>query len=248
MSHSVASVKQETAGPQQAAGSSTAADCFVRLNSDLLHDLASPVNQIKTLTEMFLKKYRGALDEDAEVMLQHLLKSAGRLDNLVSGLRTYLRTVGTRQTQGRSEASSLLADGLASIRGAIEQHAAVVIHEPLPVIECDPRQISCVFANLVDNAIKFRSEQKPEVHIAALREGNFWKFSIRDNGIGIDRRNWDRIFSVFKRINNGTYTGSGVGLAISKQIVEEHGGRIWVESQIGSGATFYFTLPAGEIA
>ena len=244
MSNSVASVKQPAAATQQAAGSSTASDCFVRLNSDLLHDLASPVNQIKTLTEMVLKKYRGALDEDAEVMFQHLLKSAGRLDNLLSGLRTYLRAVGTRQTHGRYEANALLADALASIRGAIEQHSATVTHEPLPVIDCDPRQISCVFASLVENAIKFRSEKKPEVRIAAARDADFWKFSIRDNGIGIDPRNWERIFSVFKRINNGTYPGSGMGLAITKQIIEEHGGQIWVESQIGGGATFYFTLPA----
>jgi light-regulated signal transduction histidine kinase (bacteriophytochrome) len=225
-----------------------AEDCCVHLNSDSLHDLVSPVNQMRCMAELILKKYRGTLDDDAEVMFKHFQNSVQRLDDLLAGLRTYMRVVGTRGTYRRSDGNAVLASALVSIRHAIEQNVAVVSHEQLPELYCDPRQIGCAFASLIENAIKFRSEQRPEVHVSAIREGNFWAFCVRDNGIGIDPRHSERIFSVFKRVNNGAYAGSGVGLAITKQIIEQHGGRIWVESRLGSGAAFYFTLPEGECA
>jgi len=223
-------------------------DCSVHLNSDSLHDLASPMNQMRTMADLFLKKYQGKLDDDAEVLLRFLQNSAERLENLLAGLRTYMRVVGTPGTYCRAEGNALLAGALASIHAAVDQAAAVVTHEPLPEVYCDPSQITCVFANLIDNAIKFRSERKPDIYVSVTAEENFWLFSVRDNGIGIDPRHSERIFSIFKRIHNTTYPGAGVGLAITRHVVEQHGGRIWVESKLGSGATFHFTLPGGKHA
>jgi light-regulated signal transduction histidine kinase (bacteriophytochrome) len=223
--------------------SSTTEDCPMRFNSDSLHDLASPINQIRTMTELILNKYRGALDDDAEVMFRFLQDSAERLENLLAGLKTYMRAVGTRGTYQRSDAGALVSGALASICRQIDQETAVVTHEQLPELYCDPSQISCAFLNLIENALKFRSQHTPEIHISVTQEENFWIFSVRDNGIGIDPRHSQRIFSMFKRIHNSAYPGAGIGLAITKQIIEQHGGRIWVESELGSGATFYFTLP-----
>jgi light-regulated signal transduction histidine kinase (bacteriophytochrome) len=221
-------------------------ECCVRLNSDSLHDLASPMNQMRTLAELILKRYQGQLDDDGEAMFRFLADSAERLGNLVAGLKTYMRVVGTREPYRRCDGSLLVAGALASIRQPIEQNAAVVTHGQIPELYCDPSQISCAIANLIENAIKFRSEQPPEICISVTRKEGFWVFSVSDNGIGIDPRYSERIFSVFKRINNGAFPGAGVGLAITKQIIEQHGGQIWVESILGSGSTFYFTLPGGE--
>jgi light-regulated signal transduction histidine kinase (bacteriophytochrome) len=224
-------------------GSRSAEDCSVPLDYDSLHDLASPMNQVRALAEMILKRYQGTLDDDAEVLFKLLQKSAERLEDLVAGLRTYMRVVGARDTYRRMDGTDLLAGALASIRPVIEQNSAAVTYDQLPELYCDPAQIAYAFRSLIENAIKFRSEQRPEVYVSVTPEEGFWVFSIRDNGIGIDPRHSERIFSVFKRVSNGGYSGAGVGLAITKQLIEQHGGRIWVESTLGNGATFYFTLP-----
>jgi light-regulated signal transduction histidine kinase (bacteriophytochrome) len=218
-------------------------DCSVRLNSDSLHELVGPVNQMRAMAELILKKYRGTLDDDAEVMFGFVQNSAERLEHLLAGLRTYMRVVGTGEAYRRCDGNALLVSALASTQQAIDQSAAEVTYEQLPELFCDPSQISCALASLIENAIKFRSERRPEIHVSVALEENFWVFSVRDNGIGIDPRHNQRIFSIFKRINNAAYPGAGVGLAITKQIIEQHGGEIWVESELGSGAIFYFTLP-----
>ncbi|HUI77414.1 MAG TPA: ATP-binding protein [Bryobacteraceae bacterium] len=228
------------------AGPAAVTGCSMRLTSDSLHDLAGPVNQIRTLTDMLIKRNKGKLDDDAEVMFRFLQNSVERLDTLLAGLKTYMQAVGTREAYRLSDGNDCLADALASIRSSIEQQSARVTHEPLPPLYGDRRQITRVFANLVENGIKFRSERQPDVHISVTREEDFWVFAVRDNGMGLDPRHSERIFSMFKRINNQAGPGAGIGLAIAKQIVEEHGGRIWVESQLGSGAVFYFTLPTDE--
>jgi len=204
------------------------------------------MNQMRALAELILKRYHGTLDDDAEAMFRFLGDSAEHLQNLVAGLKTYMRVVGTREPYRRCDGNLLLAGALASIRPPIEQNTAVVTHGPIPELYCDPSQMACAIANLVENAIKFRSERPPEICISVTRKEDFWVFSVRDNGIGIDPRYSERIFSLFKRINNGAFPGAGVGLAITRQIVEQHGGQIWVESKLGSGSTFYFTLPGGE--
>lgn len=217
-------------------------DCYVRLNADSLHDLMSPANQISMIAELMLKKYRGTLDQEAETLFGFLQSSASRLQDLIAGLRRYVRVAGSPSPGRLCDANKLLAGAEASIQPEIDQNGAVVTHDPLPEVYCDPNQIGYAFASLMENSIKFRRESRPEIHVSATAAGNAWVFSVRDNGIGIDPRHGDRIFGLFKRIHNDAHPGAGVGLAITRQIVEQHGGRIWVESQLGAGATFYFSL------
>jgi light-regulated signal transduction histidine kinase (bacteriophytochrome) len=238
--------------PQAPAGASPAAfalfppaardDCYVRFNADSLHDLMSPVNQIGTLVELVLNKHRGTLDQEAEALFGYVQSSARRLQNLTAGLRTYVRVAGAPGPGRLCDTNRVLAGAAASIQPEIDRNGAVVTHDPLPELYCDPNQIGYVFASIIENSIKFRGEHRPEIHVSATAQDNAWVFAVCDNGVGIDPRHVDRIFGLFKRCHNDAYPGTGVGLAITRQIVEQHGGRIWVVSQPGLGATFYFSL------
>jgi chemotaxis family two-component system sensor kinase Cph1 len=230
-------------GPDGTSPRATSEDCWLRLNADALHDLSSPVNQIGTLAELIVKKYKGVLGEEGETLFGFLQTSVGRLQNLVGGLNNYLRVAGAPGARRLCDSDLLVTAARASVQAAIDQNGAVVTHDPLPLVYCDPNQIGYAFRSLLENAIKFRREQRPEVHISAAEAGDTWIFSVRDNGIGIDPAYRHRIFGLFKRLHNEAYRGAGMGLAITRQIVEEHGGQIWVESQSGLGSTFFFSLP-----
>jgi light-regulated signal transduction histidine kinase (bacteriophytochrome) len=195
------------------------------------------------MTDLIVKKHGDALDEEVEILVGFLQKAANRLQNLLAGLRTYMQVAGARSSWRHCDANSLLAGALASIQPAVDQSGALVTHDPLPELYCDPIQMIYLFAGLIENSIKFRREIRPEVHVSAISDGDVCVFSVRDNGIGIDPRYRERIFGTFKRIDNEAYPGRGVGLAIAKRVVEQHGGRIWVESEPGIGATFFFALP-----
>jgi len=141
----------------------------------------------------------------------------------------------------------ILRNTLASLEVAVEESKAMISHDPLPTIICDEAQVGQLFQNLLSNAIKYRDGRVPEVHVSSKREGESWVFSIKDNGIGIEPQYAERIFVVFQRLHTrDKYPGTGIGLAVCKKIVERHGGSIWVESNLGQGATFYFTIPAME--
>jgi light-regulated signal transduction histidine kinase (bacteriophytochrome) len=152
-------------------------------------------------------------------------------------------------TEGRpfdpTDCSAVLQQALANLHAAIEESGATVTYESLPTIMADASQLEQVFQNLLANAIKFRSDRPPEAHVKAERGDHEWIFSVRDNGIGIHPHYAERVFVVFQRLHSRTeYPGTGIGLAICKKVVERHGGRIWVESQPGQGATFFFAIPA----
>lgn len=218
-------------------------ECCVPLNADSLHDLSSAANQIGALTNLILKKCHGQLDDEAEVLFGFLQKPADRLQNLLAGVRTYMQVVGSPCAWRRCDANVLLAAAVTSIQQAIDRSGALVTSDRLPVLNCDPNQIVYTFASLIENSIKFRREVRPEIHVSANSDPGVPVFSVRDNGIGIEPKYSERIFGVFKRIGNETYPGAGVGLPIARRIIEMHGGRIWVESQPGLGATFFFLLP-----
>ena len=224
-------------------GASPGKAVCVCLNSDSLHDLVSPVNQMCSVADLILRKYRGTLDAEAETLFGFMQNSVSRLQNLMGGLRTYMQVVGPGGSHGRCDANAILESALASVQQAIDRNEAVVTHDPLPELYCDPNQMMYTLASLIENSIKFRREHTPEIHVSAISDEGTWVFSVRDNGMGVDPRFADRIFGVFKRIDMETYTGAGVGLAIARQVIEQHGGRIWVESKPGPGATFFFTLP-----
>ncbi len=219
-------------------------DGFVQVNGDALHDLVGPVNQMRTMTELLLKRHRASLGDEGEALCGFIQDAADRLQNLMAGMSTHLRVVGKCGPACDFGANAIVAAALAAVGQAIQRNDAVVTHDELPEVHCDPTQISYVFASLIENSITFRSEQRPEIHITASPEHSDWVlFSVRDNGIGIDPKHTDRIFAAFRRIHNETYPGAGMGLPIAKRIIERHGGRISVESHLGEGATFFFTLP-----
>jgi light-regulated signal transduction histidine kinase (bacteriophytochrome) len=221
-------------------------DGAVRLNADALHDLVGPMNQMRSMADLLLKKHRGQLDDETADLLGFIQAASDRLQTLVAGLRRHTRIVGQRQPSRMFDANAILAGAIAMIEPAIEQNQAQVTHDLLPEAYGDPTQISYVFASLIDNAVKFRSEQPPRIHVRATTNGKAWVFSVTDNGIGIDPKHADRIFGVFKRVHNDVYPGAGMGLPISRRIIESHGGTIWVDSHLGQGATFSFTLPMPE--
>jgi light-regulated signal transduction histidine kinase (bacteriophytochrome) len=224
-------------------GASARDEECVHLTTDSLHDLASPVNQIGSLTDLVAKRYAGVLDEDAKVLFGYLQGAAARLQNLLGGLRTYMHACGSPPARCRSDGNQLLSGALAILQYAIAQNEALVTHDPLPELYCDSDQITYVLASLIDNSIKFRSERRPEIHVSAVPEKRTWFLFVRDNGTGIDPRFATRIFASFKRIHNDQYPGAGMGLAITKRVIERHRGRIWVESELGKGATFFIELP-----
>ncbi len=142
-----------------------------------------------------------------------------------------------------SDGNVLLAGALAMLQHTIAHSGALVTNDPLPELWCDPSQITYALASLIENSIKFRGQQSPEIHVGAFSDKKTWVLFIRDNGTGIDPRYAERIFGAFKRIHNDAYAGAGVGLAITKRLIERHGGQIWVESELGHGSTFFVDLP-----
>jgi light-regulated signal transduction histidine kinase (bacteriophytochrome) len=169
------------------------------------------------------------------------------MQRLLNDLLVYSRVTTQAQPLERTDVESVLVQALENLQLAIEEAGATITHDALPTVEADETQLIQLFQNLIGNALKFRGDQLPHVHVAATPQDGRWTFSVRDNGIGIAPDQQERIFEIFQRAHDRSkYAGTGIGLAICKRIVERHGGRIWVESQPETGATFYFSLAAQE--
>jgi signal transduction histidine kinase len=208
------------------------------------HDLQEPLRMVSSYVELLAKRYRAKLDQDADDFIGYASDGASRMQKLINDLLAYSR-VGTR---GKSfEEVSLetaLARALANLQLVIKEKNAIITHDSLPIVYGDMGQLAQVFQNLVDNAIKFRSEDRPRVHVSARVEGGECVCSVRDSGIGIAPEYLNRLFLLFQRLHTRKeYPGTGIGLAICKRIVERHGGKIWVESRPGEGSTFSFRIP-----
>jgi light-regulated signal transduction histidine kinase (bacteriophytochrome) len=209
------------------------------------HDLQEPLRMVTSYVQLLARRYQGRLDSDANEFIGFAADGAVRMRKLINDLLTYSR-VGMRGNELEpTDSEAALAQSVNDLKVAIEESGALVTHDPLPTVMADRPQLGQLFQNLIGNAIKFRSNEPPRVHISASRNGNGWTFSVRDNGIGIAPEYSERIFVIFQRLHSREeYAGTGIGLAICKKIVDRHGGRIWVNSEVGKGATFYFTLPA----
>ena len=207
------------------------------------HDLQEPLRMVASYTQLLARRYQGKLDQDADEFIAFAVDGAKRMQNLINDLLAYSR-VGTKGGELRvTDAEVALASAVVNVRAAIEDSGAVIRHSPLPTVYADPVQLIQVFQNLLGNAIKFRDSRPPEIGVACEDAPEEWCFSVCDNGIGIDPKYADRIFQVFQRLHTRKdYPGTGIGLAICKKIAERHGGRIWVASQPGQGATFHFTI------
>lgn len=224
---------------------------LARSNADLQqfayvasHDLQEPLRMIASYTQLLAKRYKGKLDADADDFIGYAVDGANRMQRLINDLLTYSRVTTQGNVFERVDCNQILEGALGNLRLAIEESGAVVTHDALPVVTADGKQLGQLFQNLIGNAIKFRGEEPPRVHVSAELRSNEWRFSVLDNGIGLDPQYAERIFVIFQRLHNREeYPGTGIGLALCKKIVERHGGRIWVESPVGRGAIFYFTLP-----
>ncbi len=210
------------------------------------HDLQEPLRIITSYCDLLQRRYKGRFDADADDFINFLVDGATRMRTLVKDLLAYSRVTVSENGRHmeRADCNRVLDEALANLTATIQDNAAVVTHDALPVVTGDPTQLEQLFQNLVGNAIKFHGDKAPEVHIGAKKEGAEWIFWVADSGIGIDPKYADRVFRVFQRLNKrNDYPGTGVGLAICKKIVERHRGRIWFESELGKGSSFYFTIP-----
>ncbi|MDE2897020.1 MAG: ATP-binding protein [Chloroflexota bacterium] len=213
------------------------------------HDLQEPLRMVASYVGLLERRYRGKLDADADDFIEFAVDGARRMQGLLNGLLDLSR-VGTRGRELEPiESEAALRDSLINLEQAIVDAGAEVTHEPLPAVLGDRMQLTQLFQNLVSNAVKFNTSDKPRVAVTARRAGSMWEIAVADNGIGIDPAHFDRIFQVFQRLHTrDTYEGTGIGLSVCRKIVERHGGTIRPESAEGQGTTFRFTLQAVEPA
>jgi signal transduction histidine kinase len=208
------------------------------------HDLQEPLRMITSYLQLLKRKYTGHLDDKADEYINFAVEGAARMQNLIIDLLEYSKIETGDNEPEIIDCEFILNKVLSDSKTIIKENNATISHDPLPEVMTNPIQLGQVFQNLILNGIKFHSEEAPKIHIAATKQGVEWVFSVQDNGVGIDPQYSERIFEIFKRLNSRErYPGTGIGLAICKKIIERHGGRIWVESELGKGSTFYFTLP-----
>lgn len=209
------------------------------------HDLQEPLRMISSYTQLLAKRYQSQLDKRADKYIHYIVDGVQRMRNMVTDLLELSR-VGTRSgIQRVVPCSEILEQVLHGLRVMLEESQATVTYDELPSVYYDPSQLAQLLQNLVSNAVKFRGQDAPRVHISARQEDHQWIISVRDNGIGIPVHQQQSVFEIFKRLHSrDKYPGTGMGLSIVKRIVERHGGRIWLESVMEQGTTFYFTIAA----
>ncbi len=209
------------------------------------HDLQEPLRMVASYTQLLERRYAGQMDETAREFIGYAVDGARRMQQFITGLLKYSRVGTDTLAPEEVDLREAFENALANLRMAVEESGASVEARDLPVVLGDERQLTQLFQNLVGNALKFRKAGvAPRIEVWAEREGEAWRVSVRDNGIGLDPKFAERVFIIFQRLHTrDEYEGTGLGLAICKKIVERHGGRIWVESKAGEGATFAFTLP-----
>lgn len=207
------------------------------------HDLQEPLRMISSYTQLLAERYQDKLDEKANLFIHYAVDGAVRMQQLINDLLVFSR-IGTKgKPLEPVDAHAALGKALGNLKMTIDEAKAIITNDKLPEVRGDASQLLQLFQNLIGNALKFRGEKYPHIHIATQDKGQEWLFSVKDNGIGIDPQFADKIFVIFQRLHTKEeYPGSGIGLAICKKIVERHGGRIWFESEPGKGATFYFTI------
>lgn len=208
------------------------------------HDLRSPLNTVVQFSQILERKHGDRLGEGRE-LLGYIVGAAKRMQNLINDLLSYAKVSSdAAQVFEPVDANLRLQTAVENLRGVIEATQAVVTHDALPMLPVSGTSLVQLFQNLVGNAVHYGTDDPPRVHLSAAREGDWWRFSCKDNGIGIAPEHQEQIFEAFKRLHGTERPGSGIGLALCKKIVEHYGGHIWVESAVHQGSTFFFTLPA----
>jgi PAS domain S-box-containing protein len=212
------------------------------------HDLQEPLRMVASYTQLLSRRYKGKLDADADEFIAYAVDGASRMQRLLQDLLAYSRVGSKAGNLVDTSSEDALRQALQNLRGVIQESGALVTHDPLPTVMADEMQLIQLFQNLVGNAIKYQKAGVPRVRIGATRAvGKKWIFSVQDNGLGIESQYFEKIFGMFQRLHKREeFAGTGIGLAICKKIVERHGGRISVESQVGEGSTFRFALAESD--
>ena len=226
-----------------------------RANTDLeqfaysaSHDLKEPLRQVAVYSQLLEKKFASKLDGKAAQYLAYCIEGAQRMEMLISDLLAYSQATKTAESSSEAVDMNQVVDtAKKNLATSIEETAAEISAEDLPPVRANSVPLVHLFQNLISNALKYRSRETPRLKISACEEGDYWRFSLQDNGIGIAKEFQHQIFGIFKRLHNRSeYPGTGIGLAICQKVVEQYGGRIWVESELGYGSTFLFTLPRDD--
>ncbi|WP_052374123.1 PAS domain S-box protein [Methanobacterium sp. SMA-27] len=208
------------------------------------HDLREPLRMITSFLQLLERRYQDQLDQDANEFIGFAVDGAKRLDAMTNDLLQYSKISSQKKEIVPVNFEHVLKHALENLKVQIEESNAIITHDPLPTINGDEQLKVQLFQNIIGNAIKYRSEKPPKIHISATKETNQYLFSIKDNGIGMSSKHLEKIFTIFQRLHTQEdYEGTGIGLAIAQKIVHQQGGQIWVESEPGKGSTFYFTIP-----
>ena len=207
------------------------------------HDLREPLRMITSFLQLLQKRYSDKLDQDANEFIGYAVDGAKRLDTMTNDLLQYSKITSKKREITLVNFEKVLNEALINLKVPIEETNAIITHDPLPVIKGDEELKVQLFQNLIANAIKYRGDKTPEIHISAIKDGDQYLFSVKDNGIGISQKHLERIFTIFQRLHTREeYEGTGIGLAIAQKIIHQQGGRIWAESEPGKGTTFFFTI------
>ncbi len=211
------------------------------------HDLQEPLRMVASYVQLLAHKYGNRLDEEADTYIQQAVDGAKRMQALIHDLLAYSRVSNQKRSFDRVDFEEALAEALRNLEAGVREAGAQITHDPMPTVVGDYAQFLQLFQNLIGNSLKFRGNKPPLIHVGAVQKGQEWLFSVKDNGIGIDPQYADKIFEIFRRLHTRSeYPGTGIGLAICRKVVSHHGGRIWVESKEGEGASFYWTLPVAK--
>ncbi|MGF7118841.1 sensor histidine kinase [Methanobacterium oryzae] len=209
------------------------------------HDLQEPLRTIASFTQLLERRYKGQLDDDADEFIDFIIDGSKRMKQLILDLLEYSRVTTKGQEFIPVNTKEILDYVLNNLNTLIAENKVIITLDNLPTITADKGQLTRVFQNLISNSIKFRkADEQPKIQISYEEKENEHFFSVSDNGIGIEKQYFNRIFTIFQRLHTiKEYSGTGIGLSVTKRIIERHGGRIWVESSFGKGSTFYFTIP-----
>ncbi|MEV0998350.1 ATP-binding protein [Nonomuraea sp. NPDC050202] len=211
------------------------------------HDLQEPLRKVASFTQMLEQRYGPQLDERARQYIHYAVDGAKRMQLLINDLLDFSRVGRVTGEKKEIDSGAALDRALDNLSATLDDAGATVTRDELPRLNGNELQLTQLFQNLIENAVKFRSEEPPRVHIGARRDGEMWEFSCSDNGIGVEAKYADRIFLIFQRLHpRDVYPGTGIGLALCRKIVEYHGGQLWLDGNSdGHGATFRWTMPAG---
>lgn len=210
------------------------------------HDLQEPLRNVASALQLLEKRHKGTLGEDSDQLIYYAVDSSKKMKALISDLLTYSRLTARGKPFETVDIGEIITESIFNLQTVVQQKGTQITYDDMPIVRGDATQLLQVFQNLLGNAVKFGPAESPKVHVSAEKKGNEWIFSVKDNGIGIEPHHFDRIFVIFQQLTKRqALEGTGMGLAIVKKIIERHRGRVWVESEVGRGSTFFFTIPVG---